>query len=207
MVRINPYELHFSDPEFYDTIYCSSASGLKRDKWYFSQDYLGVPGTTLTTLSHDHHRLRRSALNTFFSTASVRSVQPIIDRIVSRFLGRLEEFKESSEPIIMDRAFAAFTNGWFFLKFLRVFQLLTYNNKDVISEYCFGSCADRVSMPGFDPESHNNLIAGLKIGILLKHNYWIMDILQAIPEKWAAIIAPAYGDFVAEKKVEPLFSP
>ena len=59
VIRINPYELQISGPEFVDTIYASAASGLKRDKCEWAHRYLGVPGSSLATWTRDHHRLRR----------------------------------------------------------------------------------------------------------------------------------------------------
>ena len=35
VVRINPYELHINDPEFYDEIYVGPTKG-KTDKWFWS---------------------------------------------------------------------------------------------------------------------------------------------------------------------------
>ena len=111
VVRINPYELHISDPEFYDTIYASAASGLKRDRWDWSHRYLGLPGTSLLTVDHDHHRLRKSAFGPFFSTASVRKFQPIIDRTVDRMMERFQDFQNSGEAMVVNWAMAAFANG------------------------------------------------------------------------------------------------
>lgn len=39
------------------------------------------------------------------------------------------------------------------------------------------------------------------MGPLLKHNYWMMQLLQALPEWLSAWLVPAYGGFVKEKKV------
>jgi len=35
VVRINPYEVHINDPEFYDELYVG-ASECKTDKWFWS---------------------------------------------------------------------------------------------------------------------------------------------------------------------------
>jgi cytochrome P450 len=63
------------------------------------------------TNSHDLHRLRRSALNPFFSKASVRKLQPTIDSKMDQFIERFEDFRKNGDVIVINHAFAALTNG------------------------------------------------------------------------------------------------
>lgn len=116
IIRINPYELHVSDPTFYDILYASSASGAKRDKWGWFTKQFGTPEAMFSTISHDQHRLRRAALNRFFSMASVRKLQPMIEGRVTSLLERLRGFKDvkgNEGAIKLDFAYSAFTNGEF----------------------------------------------------------------------------------------------
>lgn len=110
IVRINPCELHISQPDFYDEIY--AGGGRRRDKWDWFANQFGIPESTFATVSHDKHRIRRSALNPFFSMGSVRRLQPMIEERLDAFLGRLSEFQASGEPMTISLGFAAFTNGW-----------------------------------------------------------------------------------------------
>lgn len=114
IVRINPYELHISDPNFYDTLYASSGGGEKRDKWEWYTKQFGTPESMFSTTSHDQHRTRRAALNRFFSMASVRRLQPVIEERVVKLIERFRGFKDVKgiEGVIeIDYAYAAFTNG------------------------------------------------------------------------------------------------
>jgi cytochrome P450 len=116
IIRINPYELHVSDSTFYDTLYASSASGERRDKWEWYTKQFGLPEAMFSTISHDQHKLRRAALNRFFSMTSVRRLQPVIEERVAKLLERLLSFKdvEGSDGVIkVNYAYAAFTNGQF----------------------------------------------------------------------------------------------
>lgn len=116
IIRINPYELHVSDPTFYDTLYASSASGEKRDKWEWYTKQLGTPGAMFATAPHNQHKLRRAALNRFFSMASVRRLQPMIEERIAKLLERFRDFKDvkgSDGVIKANLAFAALTNGEF----------------------------------------------------------------------------------------------
>jgi hypothetical protein len=67
VVRINPHELHVSDPDFYDVLY-----GGKRDKYPWSTDVMEVRGAMFTTVEHDLHRRRRAPLAPFFSASAIR---------------------------------------------------------------------------------------------------------------------------------------
>ena len=116
IIRINPYELHIIDPTFYDTLFASSASGARRDKWEWYAKQFGIPGATFSTVAHDQHKVRRAALNNFFSMASVRRLQPLLDERVAKLLERFRGFKDvkgSDGMIKLDYAYAAFTNGEF----------------------------------------------------------------------------------------------
>ena len=114
IIRINPYELHVSDPTYYGTLYASSASGEKRDKWKWYTKQFGTPEAMFSTTSHDQHKARRAALNRFFSMASVRKLQPLIEERVAQLVRRIREFRDTNKGedlIKVDYAFAAFTNG------------------------------------------------------------------------------------------------
>ena len=75
---------------------------------------------------HDQHKARRATLNRFFSTASVRRLQPIIAERVQILIERLRDRKNvngDAGVIKVGYAFAAFTNGK--LLIMELFQNLT----------------------------------------------------------------------------------
>ncbi|MCJ1420372.1 hypothetical protein MMC32_006729 [Xylographa parallela] len=112
IIRINLYELHISDPSYIDTLYASSASGEKRDKWEWYTKQFGTSGAMFSTNEHDSHRARRAALSRFFSMASVRRLQPMIHDRVEWMIERFRECKDKEDASITTNvAFAGFTNG------------------------------------------------------------------------------------------------
>lgn len=112
IIRINPYELHIADPAYYDKLYASSASGEKRNKWEWYTKQFGTPEAMFSTIGHDKHKARRAALNRFFSMASVRRLQPVIQERVHALVQRIRAFKDVKDGVIkVDYAYAAFTNG------------------------------------------------------------------------------------------------
>jgi cytochrome P450 len=64
------------------------------------------------TVEHDKHRMRRAALNPFFSKASVRRLQPVIQERLDVMMERFRGFGNSGEVMTVSLAFAAFTNGY-----------------------------------------------------------------------------------------------
>jgi cytochrome P450 len=109
VIRINPYELHVIDPDFLDVLYTGHSH--KRNKWTYYTGVLGTPGASMNTNSHDLHRIRRSALNPFFSKASIRKLQPLVDAKVDQLLERFADLQKSEDILIVNHASSAFTNG------------------------------------------------------------------------------------------------
>lgn len=65
--------------------------------------------SALATIDHDLHKLRRAAINPFFSMQSVRKLQPAIEERVDALLDRLRNLPQ--KPINLMYPFSAFTNG------------------------------------------------------------------------------------------------
>ena len=72
-----------------------------------------MDGSTFATSDHDRHRSRRAAMSPFFSMASVRRLQPMIEERVQAFLKRLSELKGSGVVLRMPVVVNAFSNGQF----------------------------------------------------------------------------------------------
>ena len=92
-------------------MYASSASGHKRDKYSWFTKSFGLDDSVFATVGHDLHKMRRAALSPYFSMASVRRLQPVIQERVDALLRRLEGFRDTGEVLMASWAFAALTNG------------------------------------------------------------------------------------------------
>ncbi|KAF2089278.1 putative P450 monooxygenase [Saccharata proteae CBS 121410] len=88
IIRINPYELHVSDPEFTDELY--GRPGRKQDKYDWSASMFGNSASVLATVPHDHHRIRRSALSHYFSKQSVTRLEPLVRASIETLCKRIE---------------------------------------------------------------------------------------------------------------------
>ncbi|KAF2147767.1 putative P450 monooxygenase [Myriangium duriaei CBS 260.36] len=120
IVRVSPDELHVADPEFYEEIYTSSAR--KRDKDPRFTGSMGVvPGgeAAFWTAPHALHRIRREALNNYFSTAKIAGIQPLLETKIGQLCDRFEEYAKQGRVLNLNDGFNAFS-------------------MDVITEFLFG---------------------------------------------------------------------
>ncbi|KAL9044266.1 MAG: hypothetical protein Q9214_002580 [Letrouitia sp. 1 TL-2023] len=180
IVRINPCELHISDPHFYDTLYTSGGAGRKRDKWTWDT-VAGVPTSTLSTAAHDLHRSRRAAISPFFSMQNVRKLQPVIQEKVDILVQRFIEKGRKGEVINVGHAFSALTN-------------------DIIVEYSFATSANRLRAPDFDPSYKKMSHKAVRVAQAMKHFGWIVKLILALPDWMAARFGHAMTILIAERK-------
>ncbi|KAK6823389.1 hypothetical protein RU639_006025 [Aspergillus parasiticus] len=121
IVRINPREIHISDPQYYDEIYASSTRRRNKDADFVS--FTGLLLSSASTTDHDLHRYRRGLMNNFFSKKSVRGISYFVEEKVHKLMQRFEAFHRANKVVRLDDAFAAMTS-------------------DVITHYCYGKSWD-----------------------------------------------------------------
>nr|BDX35606.1 cytochrome P450 monooxygenase StrF [Stachybotrys sp.] len=128
IVRINPFELHIDDADFYETIYSFNN---KIDKMDDFQYRFNIPTATFSTPGAALHRIRRSGLNPFFSLGRIRDrssqVQAHFDNISNRLSAEYTDTEKVinladmwacfSTDTIMEIAFGRTSNLWSFPEF------------------------------------------------------------------------------------------
>ncbi|KAK3903539.1 cytochrome P450 monooxygenase sdnE [Staphylotrichum tortipilum] len=117
IVRINPDEVHFNDPEFIDVLFPGPAR--KTDKHSSLGRRTGTQDSIVATVDHDMHRKRRNTINGFFSIASIRRLEPIMQESMRKLLARMATAGETGEVLRMHFVFKACTS-------------------DIITKYAFG---------------------------------------------------------------------
>ncbi|KAH7327506.1 cytochrome P450 [Rhexocercosporidium sp. MPI-PUGE-AT-0058] len=151
IVRISPHELHVNDPNFYEELYAGGEG-----------NGINTRGS-LATIDHDHHRLRRSAINPFFSKNNVRKLEPIIQGNVSKLMHRLERLEETGEPVNLNIIFSAFTS-------------------DIIIEYAFGESQHYLDKEDFNQDFFSMMDSIHHIGAAAKQFGWLLPVVLSIPE-------------------------
>jgi cytochrome P450 len=117
VIRISPTELHVSDPDFYNTLYAGGSQRRHKDSFVLQGFF--TPTAGFATQDHDIHRMRRMALNPFFSKQAVQRLEPMIQGKIDLLCKRLQEMTRQGQVLDIEVAIMALTT-------------------DIISEYSFG---------------------------------------------------------------------
>lgn len=107
IVRIGPNEVHVSDPKFYDELYTGISRKRHRDS--FQVRGFGLPDAVLNSPDHDIHRLRRAALNPYFSRQAITRIEPVVKNKLETLCRRLEESMKTNKSVDVELAFMALT--------------------------------------------------------------------------------------------------
>jgi cytochrome P450 len=75
----------------------------------FSVNQFNFRETSFATADYKLHRTRRAAMNPFFSKQKVVRLQPMLTFMIEKLCNRIEEFKESGEPLSMRPVYMCFT--------------------------------------------------------------------------------------------------
>lgn len=180
IVRINPYELHINDPDYYDEIY--AGGGKKRNKYDLFVRLFGMDDGTLSTLDHDLHRVRRSALNPFFSKGNVRKLEPIIQRRAQKVLSLMENLENTGKPLNIFYLFSAFTS-------------------DVIMEYAFGQSHNYLEREDLNEDIYHMMNSVHHLGAAARQFGWLFPILLSIPEWIITRVDKGMATFAAMQNV------
>jgi cytochrome P450 len=117
--------------------------------------------TAFLTLDHDLHRLRRNALNRYFSKGAVSEFEPYIRETAEKLCRRLKSYANLG-PVTISTAYSSFTT-------------------DIITEYCFEKSFNFLDRDHFLP---NLQAANDSLGELLpilKQAPWLHKIMRLIP--------------------------
>ncbi|TGO41072.1 hypothetical protein BHYA_0027g00500 [Botrytis hyacinthi] len=137
IIRIGPNEIHVNDPDYYNTLF--SYNGVRnKDPFYTAQ--FNTPDTEFGAEDHYIHRMRRSALNPFFSKASIERLSPMLTSMVEKLSSRLEEFRNTNQPLIIRLPFQCYT-------------------ADIVTLYATNRCWKHLDSPDFNPSWAQTFVA------------------------------------------------
>ncbi|KAK8081383.1 cytochrome P450 [Apiospora saccharicola] len=172
VIRINPYELHVRDPDFYDTLYAGPSSGPAPRQMGLVPRRASAPSRTTRTACAG------GALNPFFTKQAIaHHVEPVIRQLLAQMCARFESMKQgmgggSGEVLDVMRPYAALTT-------------------DVITRYAFDTSYGCVEDPGWRFEWPRAMVEGTKSCHANKQFPWVVPLLRAVPEGVVGVVSPA----------------
>lgn len=169
-MRINPDELHCSDPLFTDEIY--AGPGRIRDKWQHQLNTGGagpVSVTGFSTVHHEVHRMRKAALSKFFSRQQMLKLE-----------SEVEDFAQRT----VDKMLRSAGKGSFDVK--EAFNCFT---ADIISQYAFGEPMGFIAQEGWEPNFATWVKSFFRSAYMMRHN--------ALGRKMAQVL-PLMADYMGE---------
>jgi len=116
------------------------------------------------TVDHDLHRMRRAAINPFFSKQKVAALQPVIQRLVDKLCTKFERCRGTDEVVPLECAFDAFT-------------------MDVITEYSLDTSFGYLDKPGWSSDFRELERAFGEMGYMQKMFPPLIDIMNRLPDK------------------------
>ena len=172
-MRISPWELHVDDPDWNEAYKVSS----RLNKYYWYYRFVGSSDAAFGTADHDVHRIRRKAQQTYFTLDSVARFDNELDRIASKLVSRLQEFKGTDQPANLSNAFRCLAT-------------------DVVTEFAFDKSYNLLDSPDFAAAFQRTLRDFPEIGLWHRHFGLILNILDLMPRWLTKIINPAGIDVV-----------
>lgn len=136
----------------------------------------------LSTLSHDLHRQRRSAIAPFFSKAAVQRLEPTVQSVVDKLVLRLKGLQGSGTFIDLVNFFTALT-------------------ADVIFQYSFARSANLMEKPEFASDWHKVIKQTSINYFTMKHFPWVEYLMRVAPVWLINIINPRAIFFLEIEKV------
>jgi cytochrome P450 len=138
----------------------------------------------VSTPDHDLHRRRRNALNSFFSVASIRRLEPIMKKYMGIMVARMAEAGKTGEVMQMHHVFKACAS-------------------DVITVYAFGECFGFMESPDFGKA----FFESTDVFFYLTHIFglvpWLVHYVQNVPTWVVNLLIPSLSELRARQDVSP----
>ncbi|KAI1089370.1 putative cytochrome P450 [Rostrohypoxylon terebratum] len=188
IVRINPWEVHISDPDW-NAVYKYSSKASKPAWFYFR--FFGKFPSTNAAESHALHQLRRAPLQTYFASTNIQRYMPTISAQADKLCQRLRAVAAvpGTENIGGYGGYGADERNVVSLS--DAFRCLA---TDVATGFAFGAPFGHLDEPSFDREFNLSVKMVVKASMLSRHTFGLfLPLLHSMPESIAMKMNPAFG--------------
>jgi hypothetical protein len=184
IIRINPWEVHINDPEFYETIYSTTShfDKVPEHEWWGNS-----PTAAQSTVSHEKHKIRRAAQSAFFSKRQILNFTPEIQALADKLCNRLNfEYKNSGTVLQMNDVIGCFS-------------------ADIVTEYAFAKDYRYLDSPDFQAKFVRTMTGLAKAMHILMLFPWVLVTLNALPQWFVEKLDPSMGEVFAFQAVGPFW--
>lgn len=180
IVRINPFELHVDDADFYDVVY---ATNKPLDKMTHFQYRFNVPLATFSTADAAEHRVRRAAINPFFSIGRIRERNGQIQALMDGISRRLStEFAGTGTVVSVADMWSCYTT-------------------DAIMDVVFARPKRLYTYPGFKSPLTVALKQMAEWAHVTLHFGWLLTIMNCLPNGLVKRLFPPFRPIVEFREV------
>ncbi|KAI1497820.1 cytochrome P450 [Biscogniauxia marginata] len=169
IVRISPNEVHIQDPTFYETLFAQSrhSDKLKHLETRFSNEL-----SAFATADHNFHRVRRGALNPFFSKRKIAQHSPNIQNHMNRLCSRVaSQYLGSDATLNLTSMWGAFA-------------------ADIVVGYCLEKPYDFIMNPGFRAEFCDAMVDLLNPVHFNTQFPWMLKPIKLLPDSLVKNVFP-----------------
>ncbi|KAL8933993.1 MAG: hypothetical protein Q9216_006123 [Gyalolechia sp. 2 TL-2023] len=167
VVRINPDEIHVDDPSWFQVLHAGPTT---RDRYPPAAKMLGITSAAFSTIPHDLHRMRRSAINSYFSKSSIEDLEAYIHQRVELLCDRLRSSLHKG-PVDVHAIFLAYSN-------------------DSVCEYSFDYSMNLLEDSGRALDWKMTIDAIASLTPLIKQFPWIIPLVRKIPLLLLRAVSP-----------------
>lgn len=127
--------------------------------------------TRAVTGPHAQHRIRRKALNPFFSKSQIIALWPYVLEKSEKLCSVLEDSYCNKTPLNLKKAYGCF-------------------GIDVVTEYAFGQCFNDLDKPGFESDLMRVMSYLLEKVHLITHIPMLRHGMNALPRSILEVVEP-----------------
>ena len=146
---------------------------VKRDRHGQHQEAFGTPQSTINTIGHVQHKIRRGAMNKMFSKKYILTLESLIREKVEKCSNRCEEFKQSQKVLDLRLLFTCLTT-------------------DIITQYTLWRSYDLLTTPDLSPTWRHTFQSGLRKYHIFKHFPVLWKIVNSIPISVINFFSPEF---------------
>lgn len=143
--------------------------------------------SVFATVPHDHHKLRRGALESMFTRQSVRTLLPLLQEKTAKLMSLLKPYERDQRPCRIDRGTWALS-------------------EDMIFEYAFGIDRGALDKPDFQDPLHEVFVQAGGAGALMLQFPILPKIMNLMPDSLVASMQPDFVPLINMRRVS-LFIP